>query len=319
MKNQFKKQAEDRRKMYLDSVQDAAKAMRLDAPQGVFFARELEEIDAQLYNIKRPELEALQLVPVKAVNPGAKEHTYTQFDGRGVAKFISDYTNGFPRASVTGTQFTAKMKSVGASWGISFQEMREAAFAQTGLDTQLAETAQRAVLELTNDVALSGSAEHNLYGLFNQPSFTTVAGTGIAWTSATVAQILSDLFGIVDSIPTLTKEVEKPNMLLMSYSRLRLIGSKLLGTASDTTVLEFFKMQRPGIEVRGALKLDTAGASSNQRMIAYDKNCVQWLVAVPLETLPLVTNGISTEVNYHARLGGVISPYPLAGAYMDGI
>lgn len=319
MKNPFKEQLEARRKMYLDSVESAAKSMHLDAPQGVFFARELEEIDAQLYNVKRPELEALQLLNVKQVSPGAKEHTYTQFDGRGVAKFISDYTNGFPRASVDGEQFTSKMKSVGASWGISFQEMREAAFAGTGLDSMLAETAQRAVLEKTNDVALSGDSEQGLYGLYNQPSFTLVAGTGTAWTSATATQILSDLFGIVDSIPTLTKEVEKADTLLMSYSRLRLIGSKLLGTNSDTTVLEFFKMQRPEINVRGALKLETAGASSVQRMVAYDKKSVQWLVAVPIETLPLVTNGISTVVNYHARLGGVIAPYPLSGAYMDGI
>jgi hypothetical protein len=314
----YQKEFEARRKVYLDSVQDAAKAMRLDAPSGVFFARELEEIDAELFNIKRPELEALQFLNVKQISPGAKTYTYTQFDGRGIAKVITDMQNGFPAASVSGQQFSANLVGVGASWHISFQEMREAAFAQTPLDSMLAEAAQRSVLELTNDIALSGKSEFGMYGLYNQPSATIVSGNG-GWDSASAADILEDLFGIVDSIPTLTKEVEKANMLLLPYNKLRFISTKLLGTASDTTVLEFFKMQRPGVEVRGALKLETASAGGAHRMVAYDKNCCKWLVAVPIETLPLQSDGIVTKVNYHARLGGVVAYRPLAIAYLDAI
>lgn len=304
--------------IYMDSLKDQ-KFPTLDAPQSVFFTRELEDIDAELYNVRRPKLEALELVSTKAVNPGANSYTYRQFDARGVAKIISDYSNGFPRADVDGEEFTAKLKSVGAGWGMSFQEVRAAQMEGRGLDRMKAEAAQRAVNEKLHSVALIGDTEHGLSGLFKQSAATIVSGTGTAWTSATATQILSDMFGIVDSIPTLTNEVEKPNMLLMSYSRYRLISTKLLGTNSDTTVLSFFRMQRPEIEVRGALRLDTAGASSNQRMMAYDKNLVYWLVAVPMETLPVRQQGHEMVTDYHARAGGVVCPYPLSIAYMDGI
>ena len=288
-------------------------------PQSAFFLRELEDIDAAAYDIKRPKLEALELLNTKPVNPGANEYTFRQFDKRGIAKIISDYQDGFPRADVGGVEFTSKLKSVGLGFGINFQEVRAAIMEGRPLDRMKAEAAQRGIGEKTNSVALLGDTEHGLYGLFNQPDATIVVGTG-GWGSATADQILSDMFGLVDSIPTLTKETENPNMLVLPYAKLRFIGTKrLTTTVSDTTVLEFFKKQRPNVEVRGAMKLETASAGGANRMVAYDKNSLFWLVAVPMETLPVRQQGHETVTDYHARVGGVVAPYPLSIAYMDAI
>jgi hypothetical protein len=86
-------------------------------------------------------------------------------------------------------------------------------------------------------------------------------------------------------------------------------------------VLTFFKTQRPDIEVRGALLLDTAGAGGTARMVAYDPSPVnvQWAVAVPFESFPPQLQGMEYVIECHARAGGVFMRYPLTMAYGDGI
>lgn len=302
--------------------------LHLDADQTAFFTRQLEDIDGQLYDVKIADLEARQLVDAKPIPPGAESHTYRMFDKRGVAKVMSNYASGSPRVDVDGKEYTAKVKSVRVSFGYSIQEIRSAAFAGTPLDAMKAMAARRAIDEKLNALALTGDSEHGLLGLFNQANAQTYTvpadGTGSSalWANKTADLILRDMFGIVDQIPTVTNEIEKPKRLLLPYSRLRLINSKRMGSGDGVlTVLKFFQVQRPDIEVRGALYLDTAGAGATARMVAYDPSPInqQWLVAVPFETFPPQLEGMEYVIECHARAGGVISRYPLTMAYGDGI
>lgn len=302
--------------------------MHLDAVQTAFFTRQLEEIDSQLYEVKLADLEARQLVDVKPINPGAESHTYRQFDKRGVAKIMANYVSGSPRVDVDGKEYTATLKSVRNSFGYSIQEIRNAQFAGLPLDAMKAMAARRAIDEKLNAIALTGDAEFGLLGLFNQANAQTYTvpadGTGASalWANKTADLILRDMFGIVDQIPANTNEVEKPKRLLMPYSRFRLINSKRMGSGDGTlTVLTFFKTQRPDIEVRGALLLDTAGAGGTARMVAYDPSPinVQWAVAVPFESFPPQLSGMEYVIECHARAGGVFMRYPLTMAYGDGI
>lgn len=300
----------------------------LDAAQSVFFARQLEMIEATLYNVKYAALEATELVNTKPVHPGAESYTYRQFDRRGVAVISSTYQTGSPRVDVDGKEFTAYLRSIRVSFGISIQEIRNAQFANTDLETFKALAARRAIAEKLNSIGLLGSAEHNLIGLYNQPNagvYTVPAdGTGAStlWSTKTPDLILRDMYGLVDKIPTDTLEVERPKRLLIPYSRLRFIQAKRLGTGDGLlTVLQAFQAARPGIEVRGALFLDTAGVGPSARMIAYDPDPMnlEWLVAVPFESFPVQLHGMEYVTECHARAGGVVVRYPLTMCYGDGI
>ena len=98
---------------------------RTDADETSFFLRELEYVKSKTYDIVFPELKARKVIPVSfEAGPGAESITYRQFDQAGVAKIIANYGADLPRADVLGREFTSKIKSLGASYGWTVQEIR---------------------------------------------------------------------------------------------------------------------------------------------------------------------------------------------------
>ena len=64
----------------------------MDANESIFFARQLEYVKAQTYDIKYPAMNALNLFPVDtSAGAGAKTITYRQYDSVGAAKVIANY------------------------------------------------------------------------------------------------------------------------------------------------------------------------------------------------------------------------------------
>lgn len=309
---------------------DARGDAHLDAAQTVFFARQLEEVDAQMYDQKYAQLEAFQLVPVKTLHPGVESYTYRLFDGVAVAKMTSNYAGPSPRADVSGREYNARVRGVRNSYGWNVQELRAASHANLPLENMRAVVARRGVNEKINRCLLLGDTEHGIVGLFKNTNVPlvlagtdgTVGATGLAntdWRVKTAASILNDMFNLVDSIPTATKEIEHAKRLLMPYRMLRYISRTKIDSVSPITVLQFFQDNRPGIEVRGALFLDTAGANSVTRMMAYDpaRENVEGLLPVAFESFPPERKGMEYVVENHARVGSVIFRYPLSAAFMD--
>lgn len=301
--------------------------MHFDANDAIAFARQLEAIDAKQYDVKRAQLEAFELVPTKTdIHEGAETYTYRQYDQLGVAEISSNYARGAPRADVKGQEFTSRIKSVRIGYGYNVQEMRAARMAGRPLEEGRANAARRGLNEKINDVALLGDAEHGLIGLFNLPNtqtYTVPNGTGgsALWADKTSAEILADLFGMIDQVPTQTNEVERVTRLVLPHSRLRLITRKALSPDNPQTILQALLESRPGLEVRGALGLETAGAGGTARMMGYrpDPEVLELILPIPFEQFPPERHGMEYTIDMHARTGGVVCRYPLAVIYGDGI
>ena len=76
-----------------DSAEDAS----------MFFARELDHVKAQSYDVQYPEFTALNLFPISSeADPGAETITYYTYDKTGLAKIIDNYSTDLPRADVNG-------------------------------------------------------------------------------------------------------------------------------------------------------------------------------------------------------------------------
>ena len=301
---------------------------RFDANESMFFARQLEAIKAQTYDVKRANLNALQLMPVSTDVPeGATTITYRQYDTVGMAKVIANYANDLPRADVTGKEFTSNIRSIGNAFGYNTQEIRSAIFAGVNLPARKAMAATRAHQEKINALAFTGDADHGLPGLIsntNVPEVTLLAdGTGSAKTfaSKTADKIVRDVNSLINKIISQSKGVHRATEVWMPVEQYALIATTQNSTASDTTILAFLQQVHPGVTFRQVVELDGAGASSADRMYAIENSRDNWAIEIPMmmKMYSPQQKGLEFEVPVESRFGGVIIEYPLAFAFADGI
>ena len=115
------------RGMQFDSTQEAS----------IFFARELDYIKAQSYDVEYPQMTALSMFPISSEVPeGAETFTYYSYDKIGLAKIINNYATDLPRTDVKGKPTTGYVKSIGDSYGYSVQEMRASRMTGKSLDVR---------------------------------------------------------------------------------------------------------------------------------------------------------------------------------------
>lgn len=301
---------------------------RLDANEGVFFARQLEYVKSQTYDIKRVSLSAFNLMPVSTEIPeGATTHTYRQYDSVGMAKVISNYANDLPRADALGKEFTSVIRSIGNSYGYNTQEIRSAMFAGMNLNGKKAMSAARAQQEKMNSLAFSGDAEHGIPGFLtnaNVPEVTLAAdGTGSskAFSTKTAALIVRDVNSLINKVITQSKGVHRASEVWMPIEQYALLQTTQNSTASDTTILKFLRANHPGVEFKAVVELDGAGASGADRMYALENSIDNWQLNIPMlmKSYSPQQQGLEFVVPMESRFAGVTIEYPLAFAFCDGV
>ena len=308
---------------------EVIKSVNLDAGETVFFARELEFIKSKSYDVIYAELKARQLIPVSfEAGPGAESITYSQYDQLGVAKLIANYANDLPRADIKGKQFTAPVRSLGASYGYNLQDIRAAKLVGKPLEQRRANAAKRAILQLENSILFFGDTDHGLMGFLNNPNVPTVSipadGTGAVtqWSMKTPDQILRDLNLIANTPFNTTKGIEQTSTLLLPLAQFNYIASTPRSAISDVTILEFFLKNNPFVEeVEWVNELVGLGASGTDRAVAYDRDQDKLTAEIPqdFEQLPVQEEGLEFKIPCHSRVGGVLTYYPLSIVYCDGI
>ncbi len=302
---------------------------KLDANETVFFARQLEHIKQQTYDVLYPELKARMLIPVSyEAGPGAQSITYRQYDQTGMAKIVANYAKDFPRASIKAKEFPSPVKSLGASFGYTVQDIRSAQKANLDLPQREANAAKRSILQKENAIAWFGDVDTNLPGFLtnaNVPSALVAAdGNGGLTTFASKSPdlIVRDVNALINDIPTLTKGVEVPNTVLFPLSIYSVLASTPRSSVSDTTILSFLKEVHPNVTKWDWLnELETAGIGATKMMVAYNLNPMKLTLEIPsdFEQFPQQEIGLEFEIPCHERIGGVIMYYPLSANFASGI
>lgn len=305
---------------HFDSAEDAS----------VFFARELDYVKSQSYDVEYPELTALSLFPMSSeVDPGAETVTYYSYDKVGLAKIISNYATDLPRADVKGKPTTAIIKSLGASYGYSIQEMRASAMAGKSLDTRKAESARYQIDYLNNKIAWNGDEETGLRGVLSKdtdvPLYVLANGAkgSTKWSEKTEDEILADINGMLKQMARTTKKVEKADTLgLPSEAYLELQGRRIEGT--DTTVLSYIQKNLKDIKnIVSCPELDPDSVDTNpyaketdgQGVMLLFKNDSRKLTLenpLPFMQYPVQTEGLEMVVPCEARTAGILIYYPMS-------
>lgn len=299
---------------------------RLDANESVFFARQLEHINAKTYDTKYKNLKAKQFIPVSTEVPaGADTYTWRSYSKVGMAKMISDYATDFPDVDLYGEEHTAKVYGQGVSYKYSIKEIRRAQMTGMPLTAKKAENARRAIEEKHDKLAWLGDADYNLQGFLNYPGITSVTRTtgaaGDTWALKTPDEIIADLTALCDgvSVPTLGRE--EVNQIIMPRALYNLIKNTRMTDGNDKNILQYFMSNNPGIMVDIVDELVDAGAGSTTRIMGYVKDTDHLTQEIPqmFEQFPADKEGMVYKIPCYAEFGGVNVYYPLSVAYMDNL
>ena len=312
-----------------DSAEDAS----------VFFARELDYVKAQSYDVQYPELTALNLFPqTSEVDEGAETATYYTYDDTGLAKIIDNYSDDLPRADVIGKPSYAQIKSIGVSYGYSAQEMRASRLAGKSLDVRKATAARRQNDRKTNQIAWKGDDATGLLGVLSTgqgiPLYTITAGATsnkTKWTEKTADEILADVNGMAEQVASTTNNVERPDTLCVPADVYMHISTKRIDDTS-TTVLSFILEHSPYIKnvvsaaELGAKSVDTnpyAAADNSGSGVAFlfTNSAEKLSLEIPMyyRQYPLQVKNLETIIPCESRVAGVIVYYPLSALIAVGV
>lgn len=318
---------------YLQFVQSQAEQIRCDAGETLAVARSLEHIEEMMVEVLYAELRASSYVPViGGVDPGAALFTWRQNDVVGKAKRSSGRGKDLPRAGSKAEEITTGIESYGASYGYTIQQLREVAFAKRrGYDMKLDETDAKAaatmIARAIDDCIAFGDADSNnrVLGFLNNANVATQSAAGV-WSGLTAAQLLAELFAMVNGVVVATKEAIVPDTLLLPQDQLNRVSQTMTGVNSDKSVLSVFvESQRSAgrpIEVAAWPLLETANAARNgPRAVCYkrDEAIAGSVVPLPFESQAPQLDGLEFTIACEGRCGGSVIRRPMGVIYRDGI
>lgn len=308
-----------------------------DAQQNAlsFLISQQTHIETEVYKIQYPDIQYPLLVPVDtSASEWAKSITFFSSDMQGVANFFAADAKDMPRAEATREKHEVQVYMAGIGYGYNLEELGQAQMLKQNLGSDRADSARRASEEFLDGLALRGNTAHNLKGLINQSSVTasnaTADGTGSSalWTAKSSDLILRDVNDILTSIYSSSLTVELADTLLLPVAQYTLITTKRV-TDTNMTVLEFIKLHNvytattgQPLMIRAVRGLETAGASSTARMVAYkrDPRKIKFHLPMPHRFLPVWQTGpLQFDVPGVMRTAGFEVRMPGSMRYLDGI
>lgn len=289
----------------------------LDARQVAFLEKQLEYIKSQTYDIQYPALKARLFIPVSNDIPnGAASFTYQSWDEFGRAELISSYGDDFKRVGVGVKEYVGSIKSVGASYAYSIEDLRRSAFSGANLDSRLARAARNAIEFELDHLAAFGHKDSQLLGFLNNPNVPIKkTPTWFGQQPKDTRKILDDLASMVSDIIDRTEEVHAPDTILMPTKHYAYLAQTPVNPNSETTILKSFLANNPYIKgIDSWKKLD-----ENGRIVAYRRAPEICELQIPqeFEQFPPQARNMEFVINCHAKFAGVSIYYPLAVAYLD--
>ncbi len=310
-----------------------------DAPQRAlgFLIQQATLIEPTVYQLRYQDIQYPSLIPVDTSAPDwINSVTYFSGDAVGAAQWFSGKAQDVPNAELLREKFESTVSMAAIGYRYDLEELGKAMMLSMNLSADKATAARRISEEFIDRVALVGDATKGMVGLVNNPNVTATTapadGTGSATTfaSKTPDQVLRDVNGVLTGVFTGTLGTEIADTLLLSYSVLLDLSTRRIDAVNQTTILEWIERNNiytrttgNALTIRGVFGyLDTAGASSTKRMVAYRRSpeVLKMHVPMPFRFLPAWQVGpILFEVPGIFRLGGVDIRRPKSVRYLDGI
>lgn len=292
-------------------------------------------IEAEVYKRKYPAIQYPFLIPVdNSAGEWTTSITFYSEDETGEAEWYNHLADDMPLADVTREQFTQNIHMAGIGYGYSLQELMVAQQRQINLDASRAASARQRYEEFVERKYMLGDTGKGWTGLINNTDVTRVDaiadGTGSSplWSTKTADQINRDINDALTNVYIDSNTVEVADTLLLSPARWTALGNTRIPNTSITAMDFVMKnnaytmlTQQP-LTIRAVRGLETAGAGSVQRMMAYLKDPAVLKAHVPMRhrfLSPREKGTMSFIVPGIFRIGPMEIRRPGACRYVDNI
>jgi hypothetical protein len=284
------------------------------------------------------------------VPAGAEQWNWRMFDQVGEARVINSGAEDLPKVDATGKEFIFPIKSIGNSFSLTIQEMRNAMLLGVDLDTTKA-VAAREIQERTIDALMAGvsvaGTNPTTYGwqtFGSNPDVPVLNGAGVTggtdlnglWSTYAGTHpeyIQNDAQKIATAVFANTKGVHgnsqngtRLTMVLPTPLFTLLENTRVAGNLNMITIMEYILQHVPAIEeITHWGRLDSMGVVgvtpfSGNRIATFHKRADVVGVVIPqeFEMLPMQPFALRYDIPCHMRYGGVSWKRPLAAVYADG-
>lgn len=317
--------------------EEILKGIKLDADDGLIFARQLEEIDARRFEVIRKPLDVWKrLLPVRSFAPGTDRITYRVHDYFGKAKLTS--SGNVTESEIAGARAKEASNKI-FSWTLAYEytarELRQAQFAGVPLSTEDVRAVGFGYAEKIQEVMLTGDTQTGLEGIANHTGVTnTQVSTAIAtgdstWTPSTKKtpdEIVDDITGMTTEIFQATRgKYGMANMVVaLPLEQLKYIGNKRMASGTDTTIAEYIMRNNA---VNGIARFEPVfefqglGTGSTDLAMAYpfDPVVLEANIADQILWMPPQVRGKAFIFDSEMEYGGVTVRYPVAVTQRYGV
>lgn len=288
----------------------------------------LSNVARKVYEVKYPEYNALSIFPVSQdARPFDSFYSYEVMDFVGKAKIVSDYADDLPTVDAVAAINNKPIFTLGDSYVYSHLEIEAAIANRKPLQEYKGKAARLAIDALVNQLTVYGDDNYNLTGLLTDQSIPRVAaavgvGGSTLWSQKTAQEILNDLNNLVQAIIVNSKNVERPNRIVISNISYGILQNTLTSAVGGISALDFFKSTHPFIEkIIPMWELDNAGPGGTNMAIAFNNDPSKISIELPqvFRQLDPQLRNLTYYTLCYARYAGLIVRYPASVAILEGI
>ena len=293
-----------------------------------FYTSQLSNSEAKIYEAKYRNIVYQDFIPVDTSDPEwVDEVTYFSYDAVTMGKFIGSNAKDLPESDISAAKSTIPVFYGGNAYSYSLDELRKSQALRMPVDVTKGRMSFRGFQEHAQRVAFFGDSDRNVTGIFNNANVQT-DNSVVDWSTATGQEIVADMNGLLIKVWQNSAEVHVPNVLVLPSDQWAIISNKRMDTGTDTTVLQFFKMNNLYKDLTGGdlvikpnFELKTGGVASAPRMMAYELNEENLTMRMPMmwRSIAPQAEGLRIKVPAEYKFGGVEFRFPGSAAYRDFI
>lgn len=296
---------------YKQFIDSAKKPGFCDAYAGTVLARNLTQVDPQIFEKKYPELSFVNS-GITADNSGGYARRIQSLRKREQGGFSTagDASGNKGKISLAGEDSTILVVERESHSEWSDSEVREAEQQNINLVSDYITAHNRIYLREVDLIGYLGIPDKSgSVGLLNYAGFTSGAATD-AIGSLTAQQMYDDIADLIISQHNAVNNTPEymANRVDMPVYVLNTLAVTILNTANGSaSVLNALKANFPGVEFRGTFRADDAGGAGVSHTVAYSNSNEAMKMRIPQ---PLTVGEIIKQSSFDYR---VDSKYRIAG------